>query len=106
MRRRDWRQRWDPNAPLEFCRRVRVGDDPKKPFALPGDLVSDELREKVGPNRLRMWFETGTVQLAGWVPPEPQRRRALAEQDRRLAQRMRVNGQRVKAELENDLVGS
>ena len=54
-----------------------MGDDPKKPFVLPGEIISQEQREKLGLNRLRRWFENGTLQLAEFVAPEPQRRLAL-----------------------------
>lgn len=104
MARHDWRQRWDPNAPLAFTRRVRVGVDPKKPFAFPGDKVTKKLRQAVGLRTLRLWFETGVVQLADWVAPEPQRRAAIARREQVLAERLRrVNGRALRAELEQEL---
>ena len=83
LRRRHWKQRWDPEAPLIFAKRLRIGDNPKKPFALPGDKVTKKHRESLGPNRLRAWFENGTLQLADFTPPEPQRRLALQQRKQR-----------------------
>jgi hypothetical protein len=54
-----------------------MGDDPNKPFVMPGEIISQEQREKLGANRLRRWFENGTLALADFVAPEPQRRLAL-----------------------------
>lgn len=76
---RHWKQHWDPDAELVAKRRLRMGDDPKKPFVMPGDIISKEQREKLGANRLRRWFENGTLDLANFVAPEPQRRLALRE---------------------------
>jgi len=102
MARKDWRQRWDPNAELVFCRRVRIGG--RRGFAMPGDKVSKALRKSVKPNTLRLWFETGIVELADWTPPEPQRRRAIARREQVLAERLRrVNGSRLREELEQEL---
>ncbi len=80
---RHWKQHWDPKAPLVFAKRLRLGDNPKKPFALPGDKVTKKHREKLGLARLRRWFENGTLALADFVAPEPQRKLALAEQKQR-----------------------
>ena len=60
-------------------RRLRMGDDPKKPFVLPGEIISQAQREKLGANRLRRWFENGTLDLAEFTAPEPQRKLALRE---------------------------
>ncbi len=75
--RRHWKQHWDPSADLVAKRRLRMGDDPNKPFVLPGEIITQAQREKLGLNRLRRWFENGTLQLADFVAPEPQRRLAL-----------------------------
>lgn len=56
-----------------------MGDDPKKPFVMPGEIISQAQREKLGANRLRRWFENGTLELADFVAPEPQRRLALMQ---------------------------
>ena len=56
-----------------------MGDDPNKPFVMPGEIISPEQREKLGANRLRRWFENGTLELADFVAPEPQRRLALQD---------------------------
>jgi hypothetical protein len=54
-----------------------MGDDPKKPFVLPGEIISQAQREKLGLNRLRRWFENGTLEQADFKPVEAQRRLAL-----------------------------
>lgn len=107
MRKHHWRMRWDPNADLVVTRRVRAGTNPKKPFLLPGDKVGKRLRERLGPNRLRRWFETGIVAIADWQAPEPARAKALREKDhqeRELAKRLRTDGPKLRAELEADLL--
>jgi len=76
IRTRHWKQRWDPNAELVFVRRMRVGTK-AKPYAQPGDKVTKALRDRIGPHRLRRWFETGVLDIANWEAPEPQRERAL-----------------------------
>jgi len=68
-RTRHWKQRWDASAPLVFAKRLRMGDNPKKPFVLPGDKVTKKHREKLGLNRLRAWFENGTLALAEFEAP-------------------------------------
>ncbi len=78
-RTRHWKQHYDPEAELIFAKRLRMGDDPKKPFCLPGERLSEDQREKLGPARVRHWFENGTLSLADFVAPEPQRELALRE---------------------------
>lgn len=80
-RTRHWKEHYDPKAPLVFARRLRIGDNPKKPFALPGDKVTAKMRKKLGPNRLRLWFENGTLALANFKPREVQRELALRVND-------------------------
>ena len=74
---RHWKQHWDPKAELVAKRRLRMGDDPKKPFVMPGEIISQAQREKLGLNRLRRWFENGTLEQADFKPVEAQRRLAL-----------------------------
>jgi hypothetical protein len=69
---RHWRQRWDPEAELVFLRRLRMGDDPERPFVLPGDPVTSEIRTKLGTHRLRRWWDAGAVGLANWQSPGQQ----------------------------------
>jgi hypothetical protein len=88
---RHWKQHWDPDADLVFAKRLRMGDDPEKPFVLPGEKVTDEHRAKLGLVRLRHWFENGTLEIANFMAPEPQREAAL-----------RVNGDRLTEKLEAD----
>lgn len=79
LRTRHWRQKWDPKADLVFTRRLRMGDNPKKPFVMPGDKVTKKMREKFGIHRLQTWFKGGIIAIADFVAPEPQRDRALAQ---------------------------
>lgn len=76
---RHWRQKWDPDAELIATRRLRLGDDPKKPFVLRGEVISADVRETLGLHRLQRWFESGILALADFDAPEPQRRLALRE---------------------------
>jgi len=55
---------------------MRMGDA-DNPFCLPGDKVTKKMRARIGPNRLRRWFETGVISIANWKAPEPQREKAL-----------------------------
>lgn len=65
MRRiRHWKQHWDSSAPLVFTKRLRMGDDPDKPFVMPGDPVTPEMRSKLGLHRLRHWWNAGVVERA------------------------------------------
>lgn len=98
LRTRHWKQRWDPKAELVFVSRMRVGTK-AKPFCLPGDKVTKAIRDRIGPHRLRLWFETGVVKIADWKAPEPQRERAIA----RAAQEAKVEDVNVpEPEAEDD----
>ena len=99
-RKRHWKQRWDPTAELVFARRLRIGDNPKKPFALPGEKVTKKHREKLGANRLRMWFENGTLALANFEAPDVQRRLAIQERKKREQLEAKIEAERVNAEQE------
>ena len=54
---RHWKERWDPNAPLFFLKRLRLLDG----TVVPGDEVTDAHREKLGLHRLRTWHNGGIV---------------------------------------------
>ena len=54
---RHWKERWDRNAPLYFLKRLRLLDG----TVVPGDLVTDAHREKLGLHRLRHWHNGGIV---------------------------------------------
>lgn len=65
---RHWKERWDPKADMVFNRYLTVMGVEVKP----GDPVSAELRAKLGPHRLKIWWTAGTVRLATFVPnPKP-----------------------------------
>jgi len=106
-RTRHWKQRWDPSAPLVFARRLRMGSNPSKPFVLPGDKVTKKHRELLGNNRLKMWFENGTLQLADFTPPDEQRRLAIVERKKREQMEAKIEAERlalIKAEEESERV--
>jgi hypothetical protein len=67
-RTRHWKQRWDANAPMIFLKRMRMGDDPQRPFVLPGDPVTDAIREHIGPHRLRRWWDARVIGRADFDP--------------------------------------
>lgn len=104
MRQRHWKQHWDPNADLIFRKRLRMGDKPEKPFCLPGEPVTKEQREKLGPARLRRWFENGTLELANFTPPEPQRELALQKQrdDELESQKLKVEADELESQKQKD----
>jgi len=77
MNRRHWKQHYTPGAEFVFARRLRMGDDPNKPFVFPGEKLSPEMRTKLGEHRVRNWFENGTLEIADFKSPEPQRELAL-----------------------------
>ncbi len=76
---RHYKQRWDPNADLVYLKRLRLGDNPRKPFVLPGEPVTQEQRDKLGLARLKRWFDNKTIGLADYEAPEPQRELAIRE---------------------------
>lgn len=67
-RTRHWKQHWDPSATFVFTKRLRMGDDPKKPFVMPGDPVTNAHREKLGLVRLRRWWEAQVIQRSDFDP--------------------------------------
>jgi len=99
MKRRHWKQRWDPKAPLIFVRRVRLGL-PSCPVALPGQEVTPEIRAALGTSpqrqlvRLRKWWEGGFLAIKDWQPPGEDRRKKIAEYRRLLETGMSEAGAR------------
>lgn len=89
---RHWKQHWSPDADLVFAKRLRMGDDPEKPFALPGEPVTEAHRAKLGLARLRRWFEAGVLEIANFVAPEPQREQALRVNSDRLTEKLETVG--------------
>lgn len=81
---RHWKQRWDPHADFVFAKRLRMGDNPRKPFVLPGEPVTKKMREKMGLHRLRRWWEAGVIAIADWEPPRRNRRSATEPHVRKL----------------------
>lgn len=76
---RHFKQRWDPQADLVYLKKLRMGDNPKKPFVFPGEKVTKKMRDKLGLGRLKTWFQYGFLGLAEFEAPEPQREMALRE---------------------------
>lgn len=68
---RHWKQHWDPNADLIFTKKLRIGDDPERPYVLPGDPVTPELRESLGLHRLKIWWEAEFLAIAPEHAPKP-----------------------------------
>ena len=46
---------------MEFVRKMRIGDDPEKPYVYPGDPVTDYHRKLLGTARLRNWWASGLL---------------------------------------------
>lgn len=78
---RHWKQKYDPKAALVFAKRLRMGDNPEKPFVLPGQRLTKKMRDKLGANRVKHWFENGTLEIANFKPVEKQREVAIAARD-------------------------
>lgn len=69
---RDWRERWNPDADFIFLRTVEL-DHGRKVHN--GDLVPDEVRQKLGARRLYIWWRAGLIGQA----PEDARKEPLVE---------------------------
>lgn len=69
---RHWKQHWDPKADFVFLKKLRMGDDPKNPYVLVGDSVTTKMREKMGPARLRRWWEAQIIGRADFDLRLPQ----------------------------------
>tara|TARA_R110000803_G_scaffold20201_5_gene52232 strand:- start:11840 stop:12253 length:414 start_codon:yes stop_codon:yes gene_type:complete len=65
---RHWKQKWDPEAPLVFRKRlllngVQVG---------PGTVVTKEIRSALGEDefsqqrRLKLWWDSGYLEIQNW----------------------------------------
>jgi len=60
---RHWKQRFDPKAELIVTKQILLDGVQKNP----GDLLSQEEVETLGPHRLRRWWEARVIALA---PPK------------------------------------
>lgn len=84
---RHWKQHWDPEAPLVFSKRMKLGVCGKE-YVEPGDPVTPEIMEALGPKakfRLKMWWQAGRVELADWTSPEDAKRERTQTDPRLLA---------------------
>lgn len=70
-RLRHWKQRYDYNAEFVICKKLRWGDDPNKPELLPGDPVTPEIKAKLGPTRLKRWWEAKVIARADFDEANP-----------------------------------
>lgn len=57
---RDWRERWDDNAPMAFTRRMRIGTT-KAPFVPAGTKLTPAMRKRFGLARLKRWWKVGLL---------------------------------------------
>lgn len=70
---RHWKQRFCRDDDFVFRKRLRNGDG----WFMPGDPVD---KEAIGPNKLRLWWKAGVIEIANWVPPsERQYREPIVE---------------------------
>lgn len=65
---RHWKQRFDANKTLVLLKNLTFAGVEMKA----GDLVTDEMRAKLGPYKLKMWWESGTVGIKDHVPAKPE----------------------------------
>lgn len=63
---RHWKQRFDVEADMVFLKKLRMGDDPKKPYVLPGEPVTEELKQLLGKNRLNNFWRARCIGLREW----------------------------------------
>tara|TARA_R110002167_G_scaffold143958_2_gene333680 strand:- start:34254 stop:34670 length:417 start_codon:yes stop_codon:yes gene_type:complete len=59
---RHWKQRYDFDADLIFTRRMKLGICGVA-VVHPGDDVTDEMKDALGRNRLKLWWESKRVAL-------------------------------------------
>jgi len=57
---RHWKEHWDPHADLMFLKPLLILGEQKQR----GDPVTDEIRDRLGINRLRRWWDAGYLALA------------------------------------------
>ena len=57
---RHWKEHWDPHADLMFLKPLLIVGEQKQR----GDPVTDEIRDRLGLNRLRRWWDAGYLALA------------------------------------------
>jgi hypothetical protein len=57
---RHWKEHWDPHADLMFLKHLTIMGEKKKR----GDPVTQEIRNKLGINRLRRWWDAGYLALS------------------------------------------
>ena len=67
---RHWKQKWDPDAPMIWRRRVLWGDR----YYEPGEPVPDDLA--ANRKKLRRFWESSWIERADFVPPDELRRQA------------------------------
>jgi hypothetical protein len=76
-RTRHWKQHWDADADYIFLRRLRMDGGSIPNFVLPGDPVTEEIKQKLGMARVRRWWDNETIGLANFDPTQRSRRTAL-----------------------------
>ncbi len=57
---RHWKEHFSLEVDLIFVKRLRLGL-PNKPFVLPGEDVTPEIREALGPHRLKVWWDARVI---------------------------------------------
>ena len=62
---RHWKEHWNPNADLMFLKPLLIEGEQKKR----GDPVTQEIRDKLGINRLRRWWDAGYLALSDTPAP-------------------------------------
>lgn len=68
MIRKHWQEHFDPDAPLVFTRRRKLGL-PGKLWVEAGDPLTPEMIEQLGKHRetrVKRWFEAGILRMENW----------------------------------------
>jgi hypothetical protein len=58
-----WREKFDPSAELVFTKTFTLGL-PNQRVAEAGQIVSPEVREQIGEQRLKMWYRSRFIGMA------------------------------------------
>ena len=65
---RHWKQHYDANKALVLMRNMSFNGVEMKA----GDLLTEEMRAKLGPYKLKLWWEAQIIQIQDHVPAKPE----------------------------------
>jgi hypothetical protein len=78
---RHWKQRFDVGAKLVFRKKMKLGICGVE-VVEKGDPVTEAMKQVLGRNRLRMWWNSNILEITDFVDPaETSRKRKAAEKE-------------------------